>query len=499
MKFGLLACAVALALSTTARAADNVVTYHNSNDRRGDYIVPGLTFANAGNMHMNTSFNGVVSGQVYAQPLFWNASTGGEVIVATETNIVYALNAASGSVVWQTQLGSEVKAKQLPCGDIDPVGITGTPVIDPTAGVVYLDAYTITNGSVRHLLYALSLTDGSILSGWPLDVEASLKGLGANFSSLYQGQRSALLLFDGSVYVSYGGHYGDCGSYHGWVVQVDPATPAIVAYWATQADRGGIWSQGGVGSDGTDLYATTGNTRNTTTWGDGEGIIRLTTELTFSGNPEDYFAPANWGEMDKNDKDLGGTEALPFDIPGVYVPPAQRMLALGKDGNAYLLDRVTLGGIGGQLAQLSVSNLPIRTGPAVYSASSSTMVAFMNLGSAQCQGHNITMLGITASRSSPVSVLWCTQFTGTGSPIITTIDGTTDPIVWVASAQGELDAGDKLLPSFNSVLHGFNAITGQSVYTGKEKMSGLQYFGTILAADGNFYIAGDGRIYAFTF
>ena len=129
-----------------ASAAD-VVTYHNSPTRSGAYTMPALTLAAAANMHPDASFNGVVSGDIYAQPLFWHPKRGNaEVIVATESNAVYALNASTGAVVWQATLAAPVPLNQLPCGNIDPDGITGTPVIDPRAGVLYLDALT-TSGS----------------------------------------------------------------------------------------------------------------------------------------------------------------------------------------------------------------------------------------------------------------------------------------------------------------------------------------------------------------
>ncbi len=122
---------------------DNVLTYHNSLTRNGDYEIPDLTLAAAANMHPDTGFNGTVSGNVYAQPLFWHPSGGNaEDNVSTESNNVYALDATTGAVAWEAKLAASVPLNQLPCGNIDPDGITGTPVIDPKAGVLYLDALT---------------------------------------------------------------------------------------------------------------------------------------------------------------------------------------------------------------------------------------------------------------------------------------------------------------------------------------------------------------------
>jgi hypothetical protein len=491
MKLRVFASSLLFSLSSsfTGHASDSVITYHNSVDRHGDYIVPGLTLTAAAKMHLDTGFKATLSGNVYAQPLFWkpSGSADGEVIVATESNAVYALDGKTGAQIWMTQLAPDVQLSQLPCGDINPIGVTGTPVIDPKAGVLYLDALTSQNSQVRHLLYALSLSDGSVLSNWPLDVQASLQNEGITFSSLIQGERSALLLFDGSLYVNYGGNYGDCGSYNGTIIQVQTSTPSIAAHWATRANGGGIWAQGGIAGDGKDLFATTGNTFNASTWMDGEAIIRLKPDLKHSTNTKDYFAPTNWQELDDTDLDLGGTEALPLDIAVTNAAPAKRVLALGKDGNAYLVDRTNLGGIGGQLAEVSVSNGQIRTAPAVYSTSSATMLAFNDPGSTECSGTSITMLNIAASGSQLISVAWCKSFNGGGAPIITTTDGMSNPIVWAVGAEGD------------NLLHGYNALNGDVVLTGTQAMTGLHHFQTVIATNRHFYIGADNTVYAFAF
>ena len=192
--------------------------------------------------------------------------------------------------------------------------------------------------------------------------------------------------------------------------------------------------------------------------------------------------------LDNEDADLGGTEALPLNIAVPNSPPAKRVIALGKDGNAYLADRGDLGGIGGALAVTQVSNQAIRTAPAVYSTSAGTMVAFTNSGSTNCSGNNETMLNVAASGSSLITEAWCTEFNGGGAPIITTTDGTANPIVWVVGAEGD------------NLLHGFNAQNGKVVFSGGNAvMSGLHHFQTILATDRRFYVAADNKVYAFTF
>ncbi len=468
--------------------AQGVLTYHNGTTRHGDYTLPGLTPARAAKIHLDSGFNGVVTGNIYAQPLYWRPTgSSGEVIVATESNIVYALNPVTGAIIWQTSLGAPVPVSDLPCGNINPDGITGTPVIDPATGALYLDALVTTAKGPRHMVYALNVSTGAILPNWPLDIEAAAASGGNSFDSYTQGERSALLFEAGAIYIAYAGNSGDCGSYHGTVIQVDPATASIAGFWATTGRGGGIWSQGGPFGIGNVIFVTTGNTFGATTWSDGEAIVRLRPGLAHTTDTHDYFTPSNWKSLDDGDADLGGTAATLLSVPLSGGGSVQRLLALGKDGNAYLVSAVNPGGIGAQLAKVAVSGQAIITATAVYETPSSTTVAFRNRQDTLCGGNAITMLRIA---SLSVREAWCAAFNGGGAPIITTTDGVTNPIVWAVGAGGD------------GLLHGFDALTGAVVFNGggsANAMSGTRNFATIMPADGKFYIAATGRIYAFTY
>jgi len=116
------------------------------------------------------------------------------------------------------------------------------------------------------------------------------------------------------------------------------------------------------------------------------------------------------------------------------------------------------------------------------------MIAFASNGSTQCSHTNITMINVAASGVSPITFAWCVSMLGRGAPIVTTTDGTANPIVWAAGAEGD------------GLLHGFNALTGQSVFTdAAPAMSGLHHFVTILATPRRFYIAADNTVYAYAF
>ena len=477
-------------LTAAPASAQGVLTYHNSISRHGLFDAPSLSSAAAANLHPDPAFKAAFSGNVYAQPLYWKPSGAavGLLIVATEGNLILGINADTGGIVWHTQLPASVRLSQLPCGNIDPEGVTGTPAIDPATGTVYFDALTQTANGPRQLIYGLSANTGQVAAGWPLDVQAALSAQGITFDSLTQGERGAVLDFKGSLYIEYAGRSGDCGTYHGVSVQVRTSSPAVTGFWATRATGGGIWSQGGSASDAASVYVTTGNTFNANNvWSDGEAILRLKPGLAHSTATKDFYTPSNWQTLDNQDADLGGTEALSLTVGSTGGANAARLIALGKNGTAYLVNRVNLGGIGGEIAAKQVSNASIITGPAVYNLNGATLVAFTSYSGLACSGSNITMLSIAGSGTDPISIQWCSAFNGRGAPIITEDGKSSNPLVWVVGAEGD------------NAVHGFDAITGATVFAGAGTgMTGLRHFQTLIAANHHLYVAGDNAVYAFT-
>jgi hypothetical protein len=367
--------------------------------------------------------------------------------------------------------------------------VTGTPVIDPATATLYVASMNVEPAGPQHLVYALSLANGAVETGWPINVRKAATKLGHSFNPLVENQRSALSFVDGTLYVTYGGHYGDCGDYHGWIAAFDPATPALTALWATRAQGGGIWAPGGMAYDGTSLYAATGNTIGASTWGDGEAIVRVLPKLAHAANSDttDYFAAGNWETLDQEDLDIGGTGPVPVNVPAAS-GTAALLLGLGKDGNAYLLNRERLGGIGGALIVKQVSTGEIRTAPAVYASGQAAFVAFQGDGS-NCpsgSGQGLTALRIIDDPSLAVATAWCANLNGAGAPIVTTTNGSSDPVVWATGAEGD------------NLLHAYNGTTGAALFSGGQ-MQKLRHFGTILAAAGRLYVPADGRIYAFGF
>jgi len=308
-----------------------------------------------------------VDGQVYAQPLYVpGVSIPGlgvfnVVYVATENDSVYAFDAdgVATAPLWQTSFINPaagittVPASAVMSDSVMPViGITSTPVIDPTTGTLYVVPYTEENGSFVYRLHALDITTGAEKFGGPVLITATSPGTGSGSSggmitldTLTQGQRPALLLLSGVVYVGFASGHMDTDPYHGWLLGYDAASLAQVSVFNSTPNggKGGIW-QGGDGPSADaqgSVYFTTGNgTFDANTGGSdfGDTILKLNTPgLAFS----DYFTPFNQAILQANDLDLGsgGTLLLP-DQPG---PFPHLLVAGGKQGPLYLLNRDNLG------------------------------------------------------------------------------------------------------------------------------------------------------------
>lgn len=275
------------------------------------------------------SWTAHLDGAVYGQPLVVN----GLVLAATENDSVYALAPSTGRVRWRTHLGSPQPLSGLPCGDIDPVGITGTPAYDARTGSVFV--VTETAGS-HHTLWALSATTGR--RRWHRTAD-----LLPNRSRLAEQERSALLIDRGRVITTYGGRYGDCANYVGYVTSTATNGKGKTSVYAVPTAReAGMWAPAGAvtGQNG-NVYVTSGNGAATGRRFDKSDSV---TELTpKSLHRVAIFAPNSWAADNASDLDLGSSSPVPVN---------GRLVIAGKRGTVYLL-RQSLGGVGGQLATVS--------------------------------------------------------------------------------------------------------------------------------------------------
>jgi hypothetical protein len=424
------------------------VLQRNKNvSRDGHFIDPRMTKANAAKMVLDPNFNPTFGAAMWASPLYMENGPGGKgiFIAATTQNNVYAFDETTGAMVWMRNVGTPAGANgpNAPCGNIHPLGILSTPVIDGTTRTIYVSAAVGNGGAIqRQEVHALSADDGTERTGWPVDVSGTLK-----FDPQPHNPRSALSLVNGVVYVAYGGHVGDCGNYHGRVVTIDTKDPTKVAGWATGGVGEAIWAPGGMPSDGNGVFATTGN--KTGGGGghlDSEEVVRISPTAT----RDDVYFPAAWQMMDGNDADFGSSSAIVIDVPGST--PSTMVVAPAKTGHVYFLDAKKLGGMGGELIDLNAGTSGF-TAPASYQSSKGTFVT-MTLGTVRCPaGANGQVAGILVTPGAPpkAEVVWCAAAGGRYSPIATTTDGKSEALVWFMN-------GNKL----NAV----DGETGQVVFNG---------------------------------
>ncbi len=313
------------AQSVRAGPDTNWTTYHADGARSG--LARGLPAAG----RLAVGWSRRLDGAVYGQPLV----IGNLVIAATEHDSVYGLDRATGRVRWRRQVATPLPIGSQPCGNIDPLGITSTPVY--YRNLVYALAQA---GRTRHVLVGIVPATGRVRYRRAVP--------SPDGHPLYDQQRGALTAGNGRIYVTFGGHFGDCGPYAGSVVGIPAAGPGagskpVVAYRVPSV-RAGMWAPGGavIGPDGT-VYVGVGNGGTSGPYNDSDSVTALTPRLHRSG----VFAPATWLADNRGDLDLGSmTPAL--------LTRASRILAVGKRGIGYLLRAGHLGGIGGQIASRPV-------------------------------------------------------------------------------------------------------------------------------------------------
>jgi hypothetical protein len=485
--------------SAQGAAQVNVTQFHNNPSRDGLYVDPAFTHSGAANLTRDLNFDGTIVGNVYAQPLYLDDGPGGRptVIAVTESDNVYALDAEDGSVIWERNVGEAVEGSDLVCTKFNPMGIIGTPIVDLASRALFLAAMVTPDGGMtkKQFIFALDVETGDINPGWPVDVEETASYNGVNFTPAIQQQRPALAIVGGILYVGYGS-MADCSMYHGWLIGVPINNPAGVTAWAaatTAGTKGGaIWGTGGIASDGNNPFVTTGNTSDTNgNWSGGEAVIRFQAGPIFSGSPSDFWVPTNWLELDNTDEDLGSCGPVLVDVPGAT--PSHLVVAMGKDRNAYLLNRDNLGGISEPIASAQVASATILQAAASYQTEQSTYVALR----ANNDGNTVlTAFRITATTPPAIATGWNVNRSsgGCGSPFVTSTDGNHSVIVWVVGTEDHQTGGDQR-------LHGYDGDTGAVVFDGggpNELMAGTHYYSTTgIAARGRVYIAGDNKVYAF--
>jgi hypothetical protein len=452
-----------------------------------------------------------VDGPIYAQPLYLPAvdvpgkGSHDLVLVATEHDSVYAFDARASSTaspLWHANFTSPgvtpVPAHDVECPLISPeVGITSTPVIDLRTGTLYVLARTKEHKGVLgdvyvQKLHALAINNGTEKFGGPVAIRAFTRGRGVGnahgtilFDPRRENPRAALLLSQGRIYLTWASSC-DAGPYHGWVMAYDARTLKQLAVLNTSPDanNSGIWlSDTGPASDSAgNIFIATGNGRFDVANGGrdyGDSVLRLQADskgLTVA----DYFTPFNQSTLDSNDEDIGsGGPVLLPDQPGSHT---HLLLAGGKGGTLYLIDRDHMGGYHAgsdthavqtvQFPKLALFGAPAFWGGHVYVIAGNDVLRDFALRNGQ--------LNLAHQAALP-------KYPDAGATPAVSSNGAQDGIVWAISTYNWQRSGPP------AVLHAYNAANVEeelynSAQNARDQAGEALRFTIPLVANGRVYV-----------
>jgi outer membrane protein assembly factor BamB len=407
--------------------------------------------------HFGKIFSLKVDGDIYTQPLFLprdeipGKGIHNTIFVATEHDSVYAFDAdvPSGPLWHVSFLDSAagvttVPARDTACPFIRPeIGVTPTPVIDPSTGTLYVLARTkesrgaLSSDRYVQKLHALAITTGAEKFGGPVEIKAP------GFDPLRELPRAALLLVNGQVYLTWGSSC-DHGPYHGWVMAYDAKTLAQTAVFNTSpdAEESGIWQSdtGPAADEDGNIYVATGNGKFTAAAGGhdfGDSLLKFAPAANGALRLLDYFTPFNEKALNRDDADLGS---------GGPMVMGRLVLVGGKDGSLYVLDRGRLGKFRGDNNSHAVQVIKFRDG--VYGAPAHWNGHVYVLPS----GGSLTSFAVTRGKlAEPPDAVGTQRFGNPGATPVISANGTRNGIVWLIETKA-WNGADR-----PAVLHAYDA------------------------------------------
>jgi hypothetical protein len=498
--------AVATSVANSSQSGSAVVavtdlagmyTYHNDLARDGANLHEyALTAVNVNTTSFGKLFSCTADGAIYTQPLWVanvtvNGAKHNVVFVATQHDGLFAFDADASPCVtlWSVSLidaghGGSAGETTVPAGtagfivgggygDITPeVGVTGTPVIDPSSGTLYVVSKSVNAAHTvfYQRLHAIDVTTGSEKTGSPVAIAATYPGSGdggttVTFSPRLGLQRCGLSLVNGVVSIPWASHEDD-GAYYGWITGYTyngTFTQSSVLNVTPNGTLGGIWMSGGaMAADSNNyLYVLTGNgtfdASNPSAPNNdyGDSLLRLTGSLAVS----QYFTPSNQLSLEQTDKDFGaGGAAVLADLPAGS-PHTHLVMGGGKDGSLYVLDRDLLGGLE------TSTNVPVQklllghgifaTGAFwnnnFYIASAGGALSTYSLNASTAQ------FGTSPAAASPTLYKW-----PGGTPSVSAA-GAQNGIVWILDTNPYCT--NQSTACGPAVLHAYNAVNATNVMT----------------------------------
>jgi hypothetical protein len=507
-------------IAVTTQRHDNARTGQNTNETI-------LTLANVNTNTFGRLFTYALDGFTAAQPLILpNVAIPGQgnhnlVFAATEHDSVYAFDAddssgTNGGLFWKTSFINPAAGitTMNASGDLvsyangfvgNELGISGTPVIDPVTGTLFVVAMTreVSGGATNwfNRLHALDVATGAEKFGGPVLIQGTVPGIGDGndgagnvpFIQLKHHNREALLLLNGIIYVSFTGHF-DYPPYHGWVFGYNAHTLEQIGVFNANPNGsgGGFWqaSCGPAADAAGNIYLESGNGNfNAASQTFGDSVIKLAT--TGGLRLVDYFTPYNELALNLADQDLGsaGQIVLP-DAAGSAAHP-HLLVANGKAATVYILDRDNLGhfnaGADSQIVQ-SISgavngqwSTPAYFNGVIYFSGVGDKLKALSIANA--------VVNTTPLSQSPTTI----GYPGT-SPIISA-NGTNNAIVWALATSGS--------PSSQAVLHAYNAtnvaieLYNSNQNATRDNPGNAAKFNMPAVANGKVYVAGANSLSVF--
>lgn len=496
-----------LTVTATSGSGIDVVTHHYDNFRSGvNANETLLTPANVNPTNFGKLGEFTVDGQIDGQALYLQQllipgqGMKNVLYVATENDSVYALDADSitgtnATILWKTRARSSGETaaplSSMPCGNIDPNGVTATPVIDRTRNAIYVEAMSMdASNNIIHRLHALSLTTGQELFGGPTTITATYPGTGGNshngtvtFEPSVHHDRAALLESGGKVYMAWSGLAGDCGLYSAWLMaySADTLAQRSVIDLVPNNHGAGMWmGGGGPAADASgDVYVTSGNGFGDTPGMNssfGNSLVRL----SGTGNLSvvDYFTPSTTINDDNADLDLGSAAPLLLpDLADANHLTRHLAIAAGKDGKLYVASRDNMGKFDALqdniLQEFTLSSSENFSSPVYFNGT-----VYLCPSGQPAKAFPVTnaLLATTPSMQS------AHQFSGTGAVVSVSANGANDGIVWA------LDWGAGTLFAYDAT-----DLT-KNIYNSDQAAGGRDHFSTV---GGHFItpMVTNGRVY----
>jgi hypothetical protein len=456
---------------------------------------------------------------VSAQPLYLsnlavpNVGARNIVYAATSNNSVYAFDPISRAILWHANLNgaNETAADALSCGSASAsIGITSTPVIDPSRGPhggIYVIAMSKSAAGVYvQRLHALDAATGSEMFGGPAQIQpaasamrVALSNANATATAFNPGRfevRAGLLLARNQIYASWS-PLCSASADRGWIMAFDASSLRMAGSLnlATTSGSSLAVSGGGLAADAAGnifvngLATSANGSASTTQRSAGNALLRLTNSGGLAiANSSNVIGAASSVSLSENSAD-GSVMLLP-DFADASGRVWHLAITADSEGDIVLLNRDSLasstsGGVYQRVAGALAGNgfYPVTAyfnGTAYFVTAGDRLKAFA-MSSAR-------LAGIPSTEST-------NSFASAPAGISLSSDGTQNAIVWLT----ETGSGNE-----QAILHAYDAANlSRELYNSTQAAKNRDALGAAIAslpptiANGRVFIATPGGIAIF--